>query len=82
MKHENIKWGSLFLLDKRKLEKVQHHATKLVPQLRDKLYQHRLISLDLPSLYYRIRGDLIFLYIASYFNLDCSTFYSSPNVYT
>ena len=52
-----------FLLDKRKLERVQRLATKLIPQLRDKSYQHRLISLHLPSLHYRsIRGDLIFLY--------------------
>ena len=55
--------GPHFLLDKRKLEKVQRRATKLIPQLSDKSYQHHLVSLDLPSLHYRnIRGDLIFLY--------------------
>ena len=53
MEYANIIWGPHFLLDKRKLEKVQRHATKLIPQLSDKLYQYRLISLDLPSLHYR-----------------------------
>ena len=72
---------AIYLLDNRKLERVQHHATKLIPQLSDKLYQHHLISLDLPALYYKsIRGDLIFLYklINCYFTLDFSTFYSIP----
>ena len=86
MEYANIIWGPHFLLDKRKLERVQRRATKLIPQLRDKLYQHRLISLDLPSLHYRnIRGDLIFLYklINGYFILDFSTFFTlSLNVHT
>ena len=73
MEYANIIWGPHFLLDKRKLERVQRHATKL-------------ISLDLPSLHYRsIRGDLIFLYklINGYFILDFSTFFTlSPNVHT
>ena len=72
MEYANIIWGPHFLLDKRKLERVQSRATKLIPQLSDKLYQHCLISLDLPSLHYRsIRGDLIFLYklINGYFIL-------------
>ena len=34
------------MLDKRKPERVQRHATTLVPQLSDKLHQHHLISLD------------------------------------
>ena len=52
--------GPHFLLDKRKLERVQRHATKLVFQLSDKPYQYHLISLDLSSLHYRsIRGNLI-----------------------
>ena len=86
MEYANIIWGLHFLLDKRKLERVQRRATKLLPQLRDKLYQHCLISLDLPSLHYRnIRGDIIFLYklINGYFILDFSTFFTlSPNVHT
>ena len=59
MEYANIIWDPHFLLDKRKLERVQCHPTKLVPQLNDKSYQHHLISLNLPSLNYRsIRGDL------------------------
>ena len=81
MEYANIIWGPHFLLDKRKLEGVQGCATKLIPQLRDKSYQYRLISLDLPSLHYRnIRGELIFLYklINGYFILDFSTFLLYP----
>ena len=81
MEYANIIWGPHFLLDKRKLERVQCLATKLISQLSDKLYQYRLISLDLPSLHYRnIRGDLIFLYklINGYLILDLSTFLLYP----
>ena len=62
---------------------MQRRATKMIPSLSDKLYQHRLTSLDLPSLTYRsTRGDLIF-FISGYFNLDFSTFFTlSPNIYT
>ena len=38
-----IIWGPHFLLDKRKLESVQRRATKLIPHLSDKLYQHHTI---------------------------------------
>ena len=45
------------------LERVQRHATKLVPTLRDKSYEDRLQALKLPSLAYRrMRGDAIELY--------------------
>ena len=77
----NTIWGPHFLLDKRRLERVQRHATDMIPSLSDKSYHHRLISLDLPSLNYRrITGDLIFLYklINGYFNLDFLLFCSIP----
>ena len=86
MEYANTIWGSHFLLDKRRLERVQRRATKMIPSLNDKSYQHRLTSLDLPSLTYRsTRGDLSFLYklINGYFNLDFSTFLTlSPNIHT
>ena len=63
MEYANIIWGHYFLLDKRKLERIQHRAAKLIPSLNNKLYHECLMSLDLPSLYYRsIRSDLIFLF--------------------
>ena len=37
------------------LEKVQKHATKLVPDLRQLTYSDRLVALNLPSLLYRRR---------------------------
>ena len=82
IEYVNTIWGPHFLLDKRRLERVQRHAT---PSLSDKSYHHCLISLDLPSLNHRrIREDLIFLYklINEYFNLDFSTFLTlSPNIH-
>ena len=86
IEYANTIWGPHFLLDKRRLERVQHRATKMIPSLSDKSYHHRLISLDVPSLNHRrIRGDLIFIYklINGYFNLDFSTFSTlSPNIHT
>ena len=86
MEYANTIWGPHFLLDIRRLERVQRRATKMIPSLNDQSYQHRLTSLDLPSLTYRnTRGDLIFLYklINGYFNLDFSTFFTlSPNIHT
>ena len=81
MEYKNVIWRPHFLLDKRRLERLQRRVTKLVPSLSDKSYQHRLITLDLLFLYYRsIRGDLKFLYklINGHFKLDFSTFYSFP----
>ena len=75
----NTIWGPHFLLDKRRLERVQRHATKMIPSLSDKSYQHRLTSLDLSTildLQKHYRGDLIFLYklINGYFLLYPPTF--------
>ena len=77
IEYANTIWGPQFLLDKRRLERVQRRATKMIPSLGDKSYHHYLISLDLLSLNYRrIRRDLIFLHklINGYFNLDFYTF--------
>ena len=85
IEYANTIWGPHLLLDKRRLERVQHRATKMIPSLGDKSYYHCFISLDLPSLNYRkIRGDLIFLYklINGYFNLDFSTFLLYPPTFT
>ena len=61
----NSIWGPSisFILDQRKIEKVQHRATKLLPAIRDKPYEERLSILQLPSLTHRRRrGDMILLY--------------------
>ena len=83
---QNTIWGPHFLLDKRRLERVQRRATKMIPSLSDKSYYRCFISLDLPSLHYRrIRGDLIFLcrLINGYLNLDFYTFFTLfPNIHT
>ena len=53
MEYANTIWGPHFLFDKRRLERVQRRATKMIPSLSNKSYQHHLTSLDLPSLTYR-----------------------------
>ena len=61
LEYGNVIWGPHYVLDQRKLEGVQWRTTQLVPSLRDESYvDHRLTSLNLPSLFYRFRhGDLI-----------------------
>ena len=78
---EYVIWGLHYVLDPRKLEGVQWHATKLVPSLRDESYTDRqsLTSLNLPSLLYRFRrGDLIFLFklLNGYFELDYANLFT------
>jgi hypothetical protein len=57
------------------LEAVQHRATKLVPNLKEKEYEERLRALSLPSLYYRrARGDMIecYKYMSGIYNVSSS----------
>ena len=79
LEYSNFIWGPHFVLDQRKIEKVQRRATKMISQLQDVSYGERLSVLSLPSLSHRrFRGDLIMLYkvLNGYFN---SNF---PNLYT
>ena len=43
-------WGPRFLLDKRRLERVQQRTIKMISSLSDKSYHHNLISLDLATI--------------------------------
>ena len=79
LEYGNAVWGPFFVLDQRKVEKIQRRATRLLPSLRDKLYEERPAVLQLPSLAHRRhRGDMILLYkiINNYFNSDFSTLYT------
>ena len=72
-------WGPSFILDQRKIEKVQHRATKMLAAISDKSYEERLSILKLPSLTYRRhRGDMILLYkvLNNHFNSDFSSLYT------
>jgi len=82
LEYSNPVWGPQFILDQRKLEKVQRRATRLLPSLADKPYPERLSSLQLPSLQYRrLRGDLILLYkiLNGYFSSDFPNFFIYSN---
>ena len=75
----NSAWGPLFVLEQRKVEKVQCRATRLLSPISDRLYGERLSILQLPSLVYRsLRGDMILLYkiLNDYFSSDFSTLYT------
>ena len=85
LEYNNIIWGPHYIVDKRKVEKVQRRATRLFPHLHDKSYAERLTLLSLPSLQYRrLRGDLIFLYkvLNNYFTSDFSNLYKIFLIYT
>ena len=43
IEYANTVWGPNFLLNKRRLERVQRRTTKMIPSLSDKSYHHRLI---------------------------------------
>ena len=65
--------GPLFVLDQRKIEKVQCRAIRLLSPTRDRSYGERLSIFQLPSLAYRhLRGDMILLYkiLNNYFSSD------------
>jgi len=63
LEYGNSAWGPAFILDQKKVEKVQHTATRCIPELSDKTYDERLRILQLPSLVHRrLRGDLILLF--------------------
>ena len=52
-------WNPHLIRDIQALEKVQRHATKLVPELQHLSYGNRLSPLNLPSLLYRRRINMI-----------------------
>lgn len=56
-------WSPHYQKDIEKLERVQHRATKMIPEIRSKPYSERLKDLDLYSLEKRrARGDMIQTY--------------------
>ena len=52
-------WNPHLIRNIQALEKVQRHATKLVPELQHLSYGDRLLALNLPSLLYKRRIDKI-----------------------
>ena len=61
-----------------KLERVQRHATRMVPELRDLSYGERLKELDLPTLEQRReRGDMItvFKFMKGFDRVNCENYF-------
>ena len=60
LEYGNLIWSPRLKKHSIALEKIQRKATKLIPDLREEPYHHRLKVLNLPSLKHRRRrGDLI-----------------------
>jgi hypothetical protein len=60
LEYANCVWNPVLKRDIETLERVQHRATKLVLEEKDKPYEERLKDLNLPTLVYRRkRGDMI-----------------------
>ena len=68
------------------MEKIQHRATKLIPQLAKLPYSQRIQNLDMYSLYCRRqRGDLVetFKILRQFLQVDSSSFFTlSPINFT
>ena len=79
-------WSPYYAKDIDLLEKVQHRATKLLPQLANLPYQQRIQRLKMYSLYCRRqRGDLIetFKILKRYLDVNHSNFFTlSPIDFT
>ena len=72
-------WSPYLKKDKDKLEKVQHRATKMIYELKNKSYEDRLAETRLTTLEERrIRGDLIetFKMIKGLSNVDYRDFFT------
>ena len=60
LEYAAVVWSPNAKKDKRKLERIQRVATKMVLELRELTYEDRLKEMGLPSLQdKRERGDLI-----------------------
>ncbi len=63
IEYANSVWWPLTKGLRNELEKVQHRATKMVPELKDLPYEERLHQLKLPTIAFRhLRGDMINVY--------------------
>ena len=76
LEYANIVWHPHWKKDIELIEKVQHRATRLVPELRSLPYAERLKALDLPTLAYRrLRGDAIetYKFLHGAYRVDCAS---------
>ena len=83
LEYGNAVWHPRFKSDRKEIEKVQRHATKLIPSVAALPYGARLRTLKLPSLQYRMRrGDMIqtFKIIHGIDRIDKDMFFSAFTV--
>ncbi len=55
IEYGNAIWHPRYIVDMKKVERVQRRAIKVILRLRDKPYQERLQSLNLYSMEYRTK---------------------------
>jgi len=60
IEYNNVIWGSFYILDNQKIERVQHRVTRMIPSIRQLPHQDRLKHLN--NTIFTISGDLIYLY--------------------
>ena len=83
LEYGNSVWGPAFILDQRKVEKMQHRATRCLPDLADNSYDERLCALQLPSLHYqRLEGICIYKIVNNYFSSDFDACFTYANKVT
>ena len=63
LEYVNTVWWPTLKCQRSELEKVQHRATKLIPELKHLPYEQRLTILNMPTLAFRhLRGTMIDTY--------------------
>ena len=77
-------WSPYMVKDIKLIESVQRRATKIVPTLSLSPYEERLKLLDLPTLKYRRRGDMIIVYkmLNDLIDLDRESIFRMSNLHT
>ena len=80
----NSIWSPYMVKDIKLMESVQRRATKIVPTLSLLPYEERLKLLDLPTLKYRRRSDMIITYkmLNGLIDIDRESFFRMSNSYT
>jgi len=65
LEYSNVIWGPNYIMDKQKVEAIQHQATKMIFTCCDLSYHDWLSFLKLPSLYNIEDLEVIYFFISN-----------------